>query len=95
MSNYLIRQMPIWNNPHWLSGLWRAFVHKQPIAVLCGDAISSYIPVLRLGYCGAKSDQQDEFKEDINITLVCLRGKRILYGHRVFQSRRVFGQGFI
>lgn len=66
MSNYLIRQMPIWNNPHWLSAdVWRAFVHKQPIAVLCRDAISSYILSLDWAIVARESDQQDEFKEDI------------------------------
>lgn len=66
LSNYLVRQMPIWNNPNWLhADVWRAFVHKQPIAVLCRDAITSYLTSLDWAIVARESDKQDEFKEDI------------------------------
>lgn len=66
LSNYLVRQMPIWNNPNWLhADVWRAFVAKQPIAVLCREAISSYLLSLDWAIVSREADQQDEFKEDI------------------------------
>ena len=40
-GNFLVRQLPIWNNPTWLTAdVWREFVRKQPIAVLCREAIT-------------------------------------------------------
>lgn len=66
LSNYLIRQMPIWNNPNWLhADVWRAFVHKQPVAVLCRDAITSYLLALDWAIVARESDKQDEYKEDV------------------------------
>ena len=67
LSNYLVRQMPIWNNPNWLhADVWRTFVHKQPVAVLCRDAITSYLTSLDWAIVARESDKQDEFKDDIN-----------------------------
>ena len=66
LSNYLVRQMPIWNNPNWLhADIWRQFVAKQPIAVLCREAIASYLLSLDWAIVARESDKQDEFKEDI------------------------------
>lgn len=66
LSNYLIRQMPIWNNPNWLhADVWRAFVQKQPIAVLCRDAITTYLLSLDWSIVSRESDKRDEYKEDI------------------------------
>lgn len=66
LSNYLVRQMPIWNNPNWLhADVWRAFVAKQPIAVLCRDAIASYLLSLDWAIVSKEADKQDEYKEDI------------------------------
>ncbi len=66
LSNYLVRQMPIWNNPNWLhADVWRAFVAKQPIAVLCREAISSYLLSLDWAIVSREADKQDEYKEDI------------------------------
>ena len=66
LSNYFIRQLPIWNNPSWLQAdVWRAFVQKQPIAVLCRDAISSYLLSLDWTLVSREADKQDEYKEDI------------------------------
>lgn len=66
LSNYLLRQMPIWNNPNWLhADLWRLFVHKQPVAVLCRDAIASYILSLDWTIVAREADMQDDYKEEI------------------------------
>ncbi len=66
LGNYLLRQMPIWNNPSWLhADVWRGFVHKQPIAVLCRDAITSYLLSLDWTIVAREADKQDEYKEDI------------------------------
>lgn len=66
LSNYLLRQMPIWNNPGWLdASVWRAFVHKQPIAVLCRDAITSYLLSLDWKIVARDSEKQDEYKDEI------------------------------
>ena len=66
LSNYLVRQMPIWNNPNWLhADIWRQFVARQPIAVLCREAIASYLLSLDWAIVARESDKQDEYKEDI------------------------------
>lgn len=66
LSNYLVRQIPLWNNPQWLTAdIWRAFVHKQPIAILCRDAITSYLLSLDWAIVARESEMQDEYKEDI------------------------------
>lgn len=65
-GNYLLRQMPIWNNPQWLkSDVWRSFVQQQPIAVLCRDAITSYLLSLDWTIVSREADKQDEYKDDI------------------------------
>lgn len=66
LSNFLVRQMPIWNNPQWLtSSQWREFVRRQPIAVLCRDAITNYLISLDWSITARDSEQQDELKEEI------------------------------
>lgn len=66
LSNYLLRQMPIWNNPNWLhADIWRQFVHKQPVAVLCRDAITSYLLSLDWTIVSRDAEMQDEYKEEI------------------------------
>ena len=66
LSNYLVRQMPIWNNPNWLSAdVWRAFVRKQPIAVLCREAITNYLISLDWKITARDSTKQDELEEEI------------------------------
>lgn len=66
LGNYLLRQMPIWNNPNWLhADAWRGFVHKQPVAVLCRDAITSYLLSLDWTIVAREADKQDEYKDDI------------------------------
>lgn len=67
LSNYFIRQMPIWNNPNWLhADVWRQFVARQPIAVLCREAIASYLLSLDWAIVSRDSDKRDEFKSEIN-----------------------------
>lgn len=64
--NYLDRLLPVWNNPGWMkSDAWRVFVQKQPVAVLCRDAISSYLLSLDWKIVARDSEQQDELKDDI------------------------------
>lgn len=66
LSNFLVRQMPIWNNPDWLSSdVWRAFVRKQPIAVLCREAIANHLLSLDWAITARDSEKQDEYKEEI------------------------------
>ena len=66
LSNYFVRQMPIWNNPNWLhADVWRQFVARQPIAVLCRESIASYLLSLDWAIVARESDKQDEYREDI------------------------------
>lgn len=66
LSNYLVRGMPIWNNPQWLtSDAWREFVRRQPIAALCRDAITNHLLSLDWAIIARDSTQADELKEDI------------------------------
>lgn len=65
-GNFLLRQVPIWNNPNWLSAdVWRAFVRKQPVAVLCREAITNHLISLDWSITARDSEQQDELKEEI------------------------------
>lgn len=65
-SNYLLRNVPVWGNPGWMTAdIWRQFVHKQPVAVLCRDAISSYLLSLDWTIVAKDSEQQDELKDEI------------------------------
>lgn len=66
LSNYLVREMPIWNNPQWLSAdVWRAFIRQQPIAVLCREAITNYLLSLDWKITARDSEKLDEYKPDI------------------------------
>lgn len=66
LSNYLVRNMPIWSNPQWLqSGQWRAFVRGQPVAMLCREALAQYLLSLDWVIVARDSEKQDELKEDI------------------------------
>lgn len=66
LSNYLVRQMPVWNNPQWQSAeVWRQFVRKQPIAVLCREAITNHLLSLDWNITARDSEKQDELKEEI------------------------------
>ena len=65
-GNFLLRQLPIWNNPNWLNAnVWREFVRKQPVAVLCREAITNHLLSLDWNITARDSEQQDELKEDI------------------------------
>lgn len=66
LTNYLIRGVPIWNNPQWLtSDAWRAFVFRQPIASLCQDAIANHLISLDWAIIARDSTQSDELKDEI------------------------------
>lgn len=66
LSNYLVRHMPIWNNPQWLhASTWRTFVQQQPVAVLCREAITNYLLSLDWAIVARDSEMQDEYKDDI------------------------------
>lgn len=87
LSNYLVRQMPIWNNPNWLhADVWRAFVQKQPIAVLCRDAITSYLLSLDWSIVTRESDKRDEYKEDIKYYTRLLERGNAYYSDVDFSS---------
>lgn len=87
LSNYLVRQIPIWNNPSWLNAdVWRLFVHKQPIAVLCRDAIASYLLSLEWAIVARDSEKQDEAKEDIKYYTRLLERGNAYYSDMDFSS---------
>lgn len=66
-GNFLVRQLPIWNNPTWLTAdVWREFVRKQPIAVLCREAITNYLISLDWMITSRDSEKQDELKGEID-----------------------------
>lgn len=66
LSNYFVRQIPTWNNPGWVNAdVWRKFVQKQPVAVLCRDAITTYLLSLDWAITSREADKQDEYQEDI------------------------------
>ena len=65
-QNYLVRQMPLWSNPQWLNAdVWREFVRRQPIAVLCREAITNYLVSLDWKITSRDSEKQDELKPEI------------------------------
>lgn len=65
-GNFLVRQLPIWNNPTWLTAdVWREFVRRQPIAVLCREAITNYLISLDWMITARDSTKQDELKVEI------------------------------
>lgn len=65
-GNFLVRQLPIWNNPTWLTAdVWREFVRRQPIAVLCREAITNYLISLDWMITSRDSEKQDEMKGEI------------------------------
>lgn len=65
-GSYLLRQAPIWNNPGFLTAeVWREFVRRQPIAVLCREAITNYLISLDWAITSRDSEKQDEYKEEI------------------------------
>lgn len=64
--NYLVRQAPLWSNPSWLTAdVWRAFVRRQPIAVLCREAITNHLLSLDWTITSRDSEKQDELKDEI------------------------------
>lgn len=61
------QQFPLWNNPQWLTAdVWRNFVRKQPVAVLCREAITNYLISLDWAITSRDSTKADELKEDID-----------------------------
>lgn len=65
-GSFLLRQAPIWNNPGFLNAdVWREFVRKQPIAVLCREAITNYLISLDWAITSRDSEKQDEYKQEI------------------------------
>ena len=66
LTNYLVKNMPIWANPQWLSSLqWREFVRRQPVATLCRDSLTQYLISLDWNIVARDSEKQDELKDDI------------------------------
>lgn len=65
-GSYLTRYISSWGNPQWLSSdQWRFFVHTQPVAELCRDAIAQYLISLDWKIVSRDSEQQDELKGEI------------------------------
>ena len=84
---YLYRQTPIWSNPQWLtSDVWRAYVRKQPIAVLCREAITNHLLSLDWNITSRDSEQQDELKEDIKYYTRLLERGHAYYTSMDFSS---------
>jgi hypothetical protein len=66
LTNYLVRHSPFWGNPTSLSSeAWRAFVHRQPIASLCVDALVNHLISLDHSIIARDSTQSDELKDEI------------------------------
>lgn len=67
LAPYLLGvNQPIWNNPQWLTAdMWREFVRKQPVAVLCREAITNHLISLDWAITARDSTKQDELKEEI------------------------------
>lgn len=88
LSNYFVRNMPIWNNPNWLhADVWRGFVHKQPVAVLCRDAITSYLLSLDWTIVAREADQQDEYKAEIKYYTRLLERGNAYYSDMDFSTQ--------
>ena len=65
-GSYLLRQMPIWNNPNWLGAdIWREFVRRQPVAVLCREAITNHLISLDWSITARDSEKKDELKDEL------------------------------
>jgi len=59
--------VPLWNNPQWLTAdVWRGFVRRQAIAILCREAITNYLISLDWSITARDSTKADELKEDID-----------------------------
>jgi len=59
--------VPLWNNPQWLTAdVWRGFVRRQAIAILCREAITNYLISLDWAITARDSEKADELKEDID-----------------------------
>lgn len=91
LSNFLVRNLPIWANPQWLnSNQWREFVRKQPIAVLCREAISNHLLSLDWAIVARDPNQQDELKEDIKYYTKLLERANAYYSELDFTSHIEF-----
>jgi len=87
LSNYLIRNMPVWSNPQWMNAdLWRNFVRKQPIAVLCREAISNHLLSLDWSIVSRDANMQDETKGDIKYYTRLLERSNAFYSEIDFTS---------
>lgn len=66
LTNYLLKNIPIWGNPQWMdASIWRSFVRQQPLAVLCREALAEYLISLDWAIVSRDATEQDERKEDI------------------------------
>src|SRR5690349_10334514 len=66
LSNYLLRAVPLWNNPQPLqASQWRNFVQLQPVAALCRQALADHLNSLDWSIIARDSTQADELKDEI------------------------------
>lgn len=80
-ANYFLRNVPIWNPPSWQGAeMWRNFVMRQPIALICRDTIANYLNSLDWAIVARDSDQRDELRETVKYyTRLLERGSTYYY----------------
>jgi hypothetical protein len=87
LSNYLIRNMPIWANPQWMNAsMWRAFVQKQPIAVLCRDTLANHLLSLDWSIVSRDPETQGQDRTDIKYYTRLLDRANAYYSELDFTS---------
>lgn len=63
---YLNRVLPAWQTPEWLEAeRWRRAVRQQPVAIICRDALISYLIATPFEVRARKPSEEDELAEDI------------------------------
>ncbi len=66
MQSFFLRNVPLWNPPAWQEAeYWRGFVSKQPVALICRDAIANYLNSLDWSIVARDSEKRDELKLQI------------------------------
>ncbi|MFA5153495.1 MAG: hypothetical protein WC554_13105 [Clostridia bacterium] len=66
VAPYINRYLSEWLQPEWMNAkIWRFVVANQPIAVICRDALISYVNSLEWKIEPRDSTQRDELKEEI------------------------------
>jgi len=81
LANYFLRDVPLWNPPAWQTAeMWRMFVVKQPVAVICRDTIANFLNSLDWTITARDSEQRDELRSKIKYyTKLLERGNAYYY----------------